>query len=68
MTINSQADKQPKVYQINLLVDDDTFDEALVAAVETEGGATYTELRTAGTFHAALQAVVLAALTSYLEL
>jgi hypothetical protein len=68
MTVNSQADKQPKVYRIDLIVDDSTFDEALLDAVETEGGRPLVELKTAGVFHEHLASVVRAALESHLGL
>jgi hypothetical protein len=63
----SQADKQPRHYQISLLVDDDEFDTDLLAAVAAEGGAPVSELKTAGTFQRHLQAVVMAALEASFE-
>jgi hypothetical protein len=50
VTINSNASAQPSQYAINLLIDDSTLDEALLAAVAAEGSAEVHILKTAGTF------------------
>ena len=64
--MSSQADKQPRTYTVNLHIETSEMDDALLAAVATEGGQPVHVLKTAGTFHQHLHAVVVAALTAHL--
>jgi hypothetical protein len=73
MSYASNATEQPKVYRVNLLVDDSDFDEALIGAIETaasEAGDpnSYSRLKTEGKVDRHLQTVLTAALTDYLGL
>lgn len=73
MAYQSSANVQPKLYRVNLVIDDATLDEALVAEVETlanQNGhpADHSKLKTMGLFDKYVYDVIVNTLNSHLVL